>query len=169
MKTLKLFIYAVLPMALITSCTSQLDEVTPDDPTSYTNVLLVERFDTAPILDGSIDQVWENAIPLLNSATVPSAGTRTFPLNSDGTLGTEPVDLFDPYTGESNKISLRGGHDGEYLYLLLEVDDNVDSKDRQSYYFDPSTSTLGNLKPTSAFGAPGPAPDGGLSSTNIFN
>ena len=35
--------------------------------------------------------------------------------------------------------------------------------------FDPSTSTLGNLKPTSAFGAPGPAPDGGLSSTNIFN
>jgi|TARA_R110000782_G_scaffold75096_4_gene149946 hypothetical protein len=35
--------------------------------------------------------------------------------------------------------------------------------------FDPSTSTLGNLKPTSAFGAPGPSPDGGLSSTNIFN
>ncbi len=141
MKTLKLFIYAILPMALITSCTSELDEVVVEDPTSYTNLLLVERFDVAPVMDGSIDYVWGNAVPMLNTVTTPSAGTRTYPLNSDGTLGTEPVDLFDPYTGESNKISLKGGHDGEYLYLLLEVDDTEDSKDRQSYYFDPSTST----------------------------
>lgn len=35
--------------------------------------------------------------------------------------------------------------------------------------FDPSTSTLGDLRPTNAFGAPGPnQDDSGLSSTNIF-
>jgi len=41
-----------------------------------------------------------------------------------------------PYTGESYSYSLRGGHDGEYLYLLFEWEDDTDSRDRQSWYFD---------------------------------
>lgn len=141
MKKLKYLFLFILPIAFFTSCTTELDEVALEVPTSFANVLLVQKFDVAPIMDGHIDFVWESAVPLLNTVTVPEAGIRTFPLNSDGTLGTEPRDLFDPYTGESNKISLRGGHDGEYLYLLLEVDDKEDSKDRQSYYFDPTSST----------------------------
>ena len=42
----------------------------------------------------------------------------------------------DPYTEEAYNYSLRGGHDGQYLYLLFEWEDETDSRDRQSWYFD---------------------------------
>ncbi len=141
MKTFKRITYFFLVAALISSCTSAIDEVVPDEPTSSTNELLVKRFETAPIMDGHIDAVWESARPLLNTLTVPDAGVRTAPFNPDGTLGTEPLGIFDPYTGESNKISLRAGHDGEYIYMLLEVDDPQDSRARLPYFFDPKTQT----------------------------
>ena len=110
---------------------------------SSTDELLVKQFSTAPTFDGDIDEVWSEARPLLSSATVPPAGFREITLNgsSNGNLSLEPSDLMDPYTGESYKYSLRGGHDGTYLYLLFEWEDETDSKDRQSWYFDEVSST----------------------------
>ncbi|PKP36821.1 MAG: hypothetical protein CVT98_06990, partial [Bacteroidetes bacterium HGW-Bacteroidetes-15] len=110
---------------------------------SSTDVLLVKKFKTAPIFDGDIDEVWSSARPMLSDATVSKAGNRVITLNgsSNGNTALEPTDLFDPYTGESYKYSLRGGHDGEYLYLLFEFDDAEDSMDRESFYFDPATKT----------------------------
>ncbi|MDP2068519.1 MAG: ethylbenzene dehydrogenase-related protein [Lutibacter sp.] len=110
---------------------------------SSTEQLLVKKFTTAPTFDGEIDEIWSTARPLLSAATVTPAGDRTVPLNrsSLGNLSLEPKDLFDPYTGESYKYSLRGGHDGTYLYLLLEYEDEADSRDRESFYFDPATKT----------------------------
>ncbi len=107
------------------------------------DVLLVKKFTTAPTFDGDIDAVWSEARPLVNTATVSPAGDRIIPLNgsSNGDPSLEPTDLFDPFTNESYNYSMRGGHDGEFLYLLLEWEDNKDSKDRQSWYFDPITST----------------------------
>jgi len=127
----------------IQGCTHADDYVDPvaEEPISSTNELLVKKFATAPVVDGNIDAVWASARPLLNSYTVPLAGIRTVPLNSDGFLNTEPLDLFAPYIGETNKFSLKGGHDGTNLYLLLEVEDDKDSKDRESFYFDGLTKT----------------------------
>jgi hypothetical protein len=115
-------------------------EYEPVDPGvgESTDVLLVKKFSTAPTFDGDIDEVWSEARPLLNAATVTPAGDREITLNgsSNGNLSLEPTDLMDPYTGESYSYSLRGGHDGEYLYLLFEWADETDSRDRQSWYFD---------------------------------
>ena len=124
-------------------CTHADDYVDPiaEEPTSSPNELLVKKFATAPVVDGNIDAIWASARPLLNSYTVPSAGIRTVPLNSDGFLNTEPLDIFAPYMGESYKFSLKGGHDGTNLYLLLEVEDGQDSRDRESFYFDGVTKT----------------------------
>jgi hypothetical protein len=132
---------AILAIITLVNCTH-------DDAPEYTKVdqgvgfstdiLLVKKFSTAPIFDGDIDEVWSEARPLLNAATVTPAGNKTITLNSssNGDLSLEPTDLFDPYTGESYKYSLRGGHDGTYLYLLFEWEDDNDSRDRQSWYYD---------------------------------
>ena len=105
-------------------------------------VLLVKQFSTAPVFDGQIDDVWEEARPLINSATVTSAGDRIITLNGSSNFDTslEPSDLMDPYTDESYNYSLRGGHDGEYIYLLFEWEDDTDSRDRQSWFFNPVSS-----------------------------
>lgn len=143
MKQFKLNFILTAAFALtLVNCTF---EDNPDfSPTnSSTEQLLVKKFKTAPIFDGEIDEVWKTARPLLSDASVSSAGDRIITLNgqSNGNTSLEPKDLFDPYTGESYKYSLRGGHDGEYLYLLLEFDDAEDSMDRESFYFDPATKT----------------------------
>ena len=106
------------------------------------DVLLVKKFTTAPVFDGDIDAVWDEARPLINKATVTGAGDREITLNGSSNFDTslEPTDLMDPYTGESYKYSLRGGHDGEFLYLLFEWEDDTDSRDRQSWFFNPVTS-----------------------------
>ncbi|RLD77516.1 MAG: hypothetical protein DRJ07_14570, partial [Bacteroidetes bacterium] len=104
--------------------------------------LLVKKFSNAPVFDGEIDDVWAEARPLLNRATVSGAGNRVITLNgsSNGDTSLEPTDLMDPYTGESYSYSLRGGHDGENLYLLFEWEDDTDSRDRQSWFFNEVTS-----------------------------
>jgi len=145
MKTAKQTMAIIVGLLFVSlqGCTHADDYVEPVEPpaTSSPNELLVTKFATAPVVDGNIDAVWANARPLINSYNVPSAGIRTVPLNADGFLNTEPLDIFDPYMGESYKFSLKGAHDGTNLYLLLEVEDSNDSKDRESFYFDAVSKT----------------------------
>ena len=137
----KLILTAAFALILV-NCTFD-DNANYSEMNSSTDVLLVKKFKTAPIFDGEIDEVWSSAKPMISDASVSSAGSRVITLNgsSNGNTALEPNDLFDPYTGESYKYSLRGGHDGEYLYLLFEFDDAEDSQDRESFYFDPATKT----------------------------
>jgi len=147
MKTLKLnTLLAILASFAFVNCTH---DDTPSgsggtDPGvgSSTDVLLVKKFTKTLEFDGDIDEVWSEARPLVNAATVTPAGDRLITLNgsSNGDLSLEPTDLMDAYTGESYKYSLRGGHDGTYLYLLFEWEDESDSRDRQSWYFDGAAS-----------------------------
>ncbi len=148
MKTIRLSL--ILTVAILFSfvnCThDNTDEFITIDPGvgQSSDTLLVARFTTAPNFDGEIDAVWDDARPLINKASVTAAGDRIIPLNTinSGTdASLEPVDLFDPYVGEIYNYSLRGGHDGEYLYLLFEWQDDTDSKDRESWYFDTASST----------------------------
>lgn len=142
----KLSLLTITAVLSFISCTHD-DHTTPigSDPGvgESSTELLVKKFSTAPDFDGDVDDVWSEARPLINVATVLEAGDRIIPLNSssNGDVSLEPTDLMDPYTGEKYKYSLRGGHDGEYLYLLFEWEDDTDSKDRQSWYFDPISST----------------------------
>jgi hypothetical protein len=147
MKTInKSLLLAFATIMLFANCTHDNEPICIDDgdgvsgegPGFSTDTLLVKKFSTSPQFDGGIDDVWSEARPLKSTASVTNAGDRIITLNgsSNGDTSLEPTDLFDPYTGEGYKYSLRGGHDGEYLYLLFEWDDETDSRDRQSWYFD---------------------------------
>jgi ethylbenzene dehydrogenase len=144
MKNLRLnLVLAVIAAITLVNCTHDdaptgTQVIVDEGVGSSTDELLVKKFSVAPNWDGDIDEVWSEARPLLNAAYVSPAGDKTITLNSssNGDLSLEPTDLFDPYTGESYKYSLRGGHDGEYLYLLFEWEDDNDSRDRQSWYYD---------------------------------
>ncbi len=148
MKTIKLLFATLIIATLLVNCThDDAPDYGPSDPSDpgigeSIDTLLVKRFSTVPTFDGEIDAVWSEARPLVNSATVTPAGDREITLNgsSNFDVSLEPTDLMDPYTGESYKYSLRGGHDGEYLYLLFEWEDDTDSRDRQSWYFNSETS-----------------------------
>ena len=105
------------------------------DPGTSTTDLLAKSFATAPAIDGTIDDMWEECQDLTGTAIVPDAGSRgAADFNGDGSDG--PVGVFDPYTGEENDFNLRAGTFGDKIYFLLEWDDVEDSKDRQSWYFD---------------------------------
>ncbi len=142
MKTIKtILILGVIFLLALTRCThddTPYETIIDSGIGESSDELLVKKFSTAPVFDGDIDAVWDEARPLISKATVTPAGSREITLNgsSGGVLGLEPTDLMDPYTGESYKYSLRGGHDGEFLYLLFEWEDDTDSRDRQSWYFD---------------------------------
>jgi len=148
MKAVKLLSVLFFLGAFIIACTHA-DAPDTDPPVivdpgvgSSPDVLLVKRFSTAPTFDGDVDAVWAEARPLVNKATVTPAGDRIITLNrsSNGNLSLEPTDLMDPYTGEAYNYSLRGGHDGEYLYLLFEWEDDTDSQDRESWFFNQAES-----------------------------
>jgi Ethylbenzene dehydrogenase len=147
MRTLKLFSATFIIALFFMSCTHDDTPLIPvievdEGVGESSDTLLVQRFSTAPVFDGEIDAVWAEARPLVNRATVTPAGDREITLNgsSNGDLSLEPVDLMAPYTGESYSYSLRGGHDGTNLYLLFEWEDDTDSKDRQSWFFNSVTS-----------------------------
>lgn len=98
--------------------------------------LLVAQFASAPVLDGTIDDMWSTAQKLESTAEVPSLGTRKTYLNSDGEGSEEDLDLFAPYNGEQENFTMRSGIYGDEIFFLIEWDDADDSKDRQSWYFD---------------------------------
>jgi Ethylbenzene dehydrogenase len=101
--------------------------------------LLVAKFASAPTLDGEIDDIWNLAQRLVSTAEVPTLSARNTYLNSDGSGVEEGLGLFFPYSEPALKdenFTLRSGYFGSDIYFLLEWDDDVDSKDRQSWYFD---------------------------------
>lgn len=144
LKSLLLSVVFIMPFTNCTHDNEPINGTNPGEPGKgeSNSELLVKKFSTAPNFDGDIDDVWSEARPLVSKASVTKAGDRIITLNgsSNGDTSLEPTDLMDPYSGESYSYSLRGGHDGEYLYLLFEWEDDSDSQDRQSWYFDPVSS-----------------------------
>lgn len=134
MKTLKL-LPAILLVATF-GCSSDNEDPVTIDPGESTTELLVANFDTAPTMDGNIDEIWNTAQKLVSTASVPSGlGDRMTYFNEDG-IGEESMDIFEGYEGESYDFTMRSGTDGSDIYFLIEWVDGDDSKDRQSWYFD---------------------------------
>lgn len=100
--------------------------------------LLVAKLPSAPILDGDVDDIWNIAQKLVSTAEVPNLAARGTWLNPDGQGFEETLGLFEPYSGEKYDFTMRSGYFEDRIYFLIEWDDDADSKDRQSWYFDPS-------------------------------
>lgn len=98
--------------------------------------LLVTQFASAPTLDGQIDDMWITAQKLVSKTSVPTGkGNRMTYYNADG-LDEETMDIFEGYEGEENNFTMRSGYFEDDIYFLIEWEDDADSKDRQSWYFD---------------------------------
>ena len=126
---------------LLTSCNNKEDDPVvppPTDPGESTTELLVKKFAQAPTLDGNIDDMWGTAQKLVGTTEVPELAARGTHLNGDGEGVEENLGLFAPYSGEKYNFTMRSGYAGSDIYFLLEWEDDKDSKDRQSWYFDSS-------------------------------
>ncbi len=114
----------------LSGCTNEdqvLNEFVPGGPTFSETELVSVKVSTPPTIDGTIDAMWENAIPLKTRATVPPQ------------LGPENVkENFYGYAGMSYNVSMRSMYDADNIYFLIEWDDNTLSLDRETWYFDPA-------------------------------
>lgn len=138
MKNSKLLI-ACLALGLgVAGCQEDDPVDDPVGPGESTTELLVKKFASAPTLDGVVDGMWADVQTLKGTCEVPTLGPRMTYLNSDGAGVEEALGLFEPFSGEKYDFSLRSGQFGGKIYFLMEWDDADDSKDRQSWYFDPS-------------------------------
>ena len=132
------YLFMAMFVAFAISCSDD-NESTPDPGTSSTD-LLVKKFTAAPIMDGDIDEMWNTAQKLVSEAAVPSnLGARNTYFNSNNST-EEGLDIFEAYEGEKNPFTMRSGTVGSDIYFLIEWEDAVDSKDRQSWYFDTADS-----------------------------
>jgi hypothetical protein len=115
----------------LTSCSHEdqvLDEfIKGEGPTFSQTELISTKTSTPPTIDGSIDSQWDAVLPLKTRTTVPSIPGDKVPANFYG------------YTGKSFNVSMRSMYDTEYIYFLLEWDDNTLSLDRETWYFDPAS------------------------------
>ncbi len=139
----KYFIYFIAiaffgTTVLLSSCKKDDTGDDPVDPGESSSELLVKKFSTAPTLDGTVDDMWATAQRLVGTTEVPTLSARGTYLNSDGEGIEEGLGLFAPYSGEKYDFTMRAGYSGSDIYFLLEWQDGEDSKDRQSWYFDPS-------------------------------
>jgi len=142
----KYFIYLMafvfMGMVSLSSCSKDdtTEDTPPVDPGQSTTELLAKKFSSAPIMDGSIDDMWGTAQKLVGTTEVPNLPARNTYLNSDGEGFEELLGLFEPYNGEKYDFTLRAGYTDTDVYFLMEWDDEADSKDRQSWYFDDEDS-----------------------------
>ena len=133
MKKLPYYLLAMLAVFAI-SCSD--DDPVNVDAGESSSELLVKNFDAAPVLDGTVDEMWSTAQRLVSTTEVPTLGPRMTNLNGDGAGTEEDLGLFFPYSGEKQNFTMRSGTFGDDIYFLAEWDDADDSKDRQSWYFD---------------------------------
>jgi hypothetical protein len=132
---LSLFMLAIAGSVVFTGCKKD-DPDDPVDPGTSSTELIVQKFSSAPTMDGTIDAMWANSKKLVGTATVPTLAARGTYLNSDGEGIEENLGLFFPFDDEAYDFQLRAGYHGDRIYMLLEWGDDDDSKDRQSWYFD---------------------------------
>ncbi len=124
---------------IISSCfgsCSKNDTDNPPNPGESNTELLAKKFNTAPIIDGVVDDMWSNSKRLTDTTKVPTLGPRCTYLNKDGEGTEEKLGLFAPYAGEKYNFTMRAGYTDTDIYFLLEWIDAEDSKNRQSWYFD---------------------------------
>jgi hypothetical protein len=113
---LKLALISIVYAIVAISCS---DDDNTHNPVTITTYLFYLKVTTPPVLDGTIEGSWNQCQTLTGTATVPDMPDFSF------------------YSGESYDFTIRSQYDAQKVYFLIEYDDPKDSKDRQSWYFDP--------------------------------
>ncbi len=127
---LKLSFAVVLIIAvsvfLLTYCTKS-DQVLDVAAAPNGNELYSQLTTTAPVIDGQVDAIWDNAQKLQITPTVPDPGNG----------------LFAGYIGQQYPATLRSMYDNQNIYFLLEYADATKSVNVAPWYFDPALNVSG--------------------------
>lgn len=114
----------------LTGCTHDdvlLDEYIPSAEANETDLVSL-KVTTPPTIDGNIDAKWDDAEVLKTRTVVPPQ------------LGPDNVyQNFYGYPGKAFNVALRSMYDNDNVYFLVEWDDNTESLDRETWYFNPAT------------------------------
>ena len=109
-------------------------------PTIGENVLLSQKVTAPPVIDGTIDAMWENSNKLGFDAVVPDPSG----------------DLFRSYVGNIiSTVTLRSAYDAENIYFLAEWTDPAESLVREPWYFDPVAKKWAKESGAPSFSATG--------------
>lgn len=114
----------VLGIGYAVSCTRDDQVIETITPINNTTDLVAVKITTPPVIDGTIDAMWENSPRLQFSTAVPEV----------------TGDVFRGYTGNIiPNVTLRSAYDNNNIYFLAEWGDPTESLVRQPWYFDPVT------------------------------
>ena len=108
------------------SCTKDNQVIETPTPTNGTE-LFSNLTTTAPVIDGTVDAVWENAPKLSFTGVVPDPGNN----------------LFTGFIGEEYPATIRSLYDAENIYFLAEWDDAQQSTNIAPWYFDTTLNVTG--------------------------
>ena len=111
------------------SCTNDdvvLDEYIPNTTINETELISVKTT-TPPLIDGEIDPSWDKVDALTTKAVVPTLGPEK---NKENFYG---------YHGKAHKFSIKSQYDNENIYMLVQWDDNTESLDRETWYYNTAT------------------------------
>jgi Ethylbenzene dehydrogenase/Carbohydrate family 9 binding domain-like len=121
----------ILLVGYMISCTKS-DQVFETPAAVNSTDLVTAKVTAGPAIDGTIDQVWENAAKMTVTTTMPDPGNG----------------LWAGYQGMTYPVTLRSVYDNEYIYFLAEVPDADKNINVSPWYFDPVTK-LWNKEPGS--------------------
>jgi hypothetical protein len=126
MKTSAILILFVISSTFLMYCTKS-DQVvggtTTPPPTTppSTSQLISYKTPTAPVIDGSIEGIWDSAAKLSIVPTVPDPGNN----------------LFTGYIGDQYPATIQSMYDDSNIYFLVQYADNTNSVYVSTWYFDP--------------------------------
>ncbi len=127
MKTFAILILFVISSTFLMYCTKT-DQViggttptpTPPPPVS-TSTLVSYKTPTAPVIDGSVESIWDSAVKLSIVPTVPDPGNN----------------LFTGYIGDQYPATIQSMYDDSNIYFLVQYADRTNSVYVSTWYFDP--------------------------------
>jgi hypothetical protein len=134
----------------LTGCTNEDQIIEPTVVVNNESDLVSIKVNTAPIIDGGVDALWNNCPTLEFSTAVPEV----------------TGDVFRGYTGNIiPSVKLRSTYDAENIYFLAEWDDPTESLQRGVWYFNPTTKRWAQEKGTPDFDK---ATNGNVTKRNAF-
>ena len=116
----------VLPITLLTYCTKNnqvLNTGGNNTNTTVSTTLLSQKTTSAPVIDGTIDMIWQNATKLQFSTVVPDPGNQ----------------LWAGFIGETHNVTMQSMYDDSYIYFLVQWDDPTQSVTPRTWYYNPGT------------------------------
>lgn len=123
MKNYSLLYVALVITVFLAYCTKK-DQVVSSSSGS-TSTLNAFKTSTAPVIDGNVDAVWNNAQALSVNPAVPDPGNG----------------LFMGYCGEQYPTTIQSMYDANNIYFLVKWNDSTNITPIQPWVFDPAAHT----------------------------